>query len=332
MNFVWQPDPVPGSETRIALAARFWSRLAVLAPALLLGGAAVVSIVLRDLYLAHAVTQATLLVLYVVSWDLYCTPSGDVSFGHALFIGAAAYGSGLLSTRSGLSPWLAVATGAVLAAALGALLGSLTLRLRGAYFAMLTMAAQIMLARAIFLFSGTFGGGEGVIGIPPLASDPFAATAACVAVGMAVYAGAMAFRRSRLCLLLRASGADEALARASGVRVWRDRTVGFALSAGMAGLAGALHAHTAGQVTSELAGEWLSSVIALLGLLGAGLGVAGAAWAGLAYVVLQQLLVPLGGYDAALISAVFLVWIWRVAVVHGGAEAQWMMRRVPVPS
>jgi ABC-type branched-subunit amino acid transport system permease subunit len=284
---------------------------AALAPALLLGMAALAAIAVRDLFLAQAVTDAMLLVLYVVSWDLYCGPSRDVSFGHGLFIGAAAYGSALLSARGGLPAWAAVVTGAAVAGVLGALVGALTLRLRGAYFAMLTMAAQIMLGRTLYLFSGTFGGGEGVIGIPPLTADPFRTAAACVGLGIAACAGAVAFRRSRAALLLRAAGADEALARASGVRVWRTRTLAFALSAALAGLAGALHAQALGQVTAELAGEWISSVVALLGLIGARHGVAGVAWAAVGYAALQQLLVPLGGYDAVLVAAVFLGWIWR---------------------
>ncbi|HEU0012669.1 MAG TPA: hypothetical protein VFQ45_03260 [Longimicrobium sp.] len=304
-------------------------RLLPAAPALLLCAAAAVALASRDLYLADTVTRAMLFVLYVVSWDLYCTPSGDVSFGHALFIGGAAYAAALLSTRAGVPPWLSVPAGAGLAAGLGAVVGGLTLRLRGAYFAMLTMAAQIMLGRAVYLFSGAFGGGEGVIGIPPLAAGPFPTMAVCMAVGMAAYAGALAFRRSRRCLLLRAAGADEALARASGARVWRDRTAAFALSAGLAGLAGGLQAHAAGQVTSEMAGEWLSSIVVLLGLIGAGMGVAGAAWAGLGYVALQQLLVPLGGYDAVLTSALFLAWIGWTVLREGRPAAGWAVPHTP---
>ncbi len=297
---------------QFGLDTRMRELIPALAVTVLLVLLATVPAAAGNLYLAHLGAQASLLLLYVLSWDLFCWPTRQVNFGHAVFIGVGAYTSGLLAARFGFPPWLAMLGGTALATFLALLLGLMTLRLRGPYFAMVTMACQLMLFRLLFLFSGLFGGGEGVVGIRPLLADPFDGAVVTSLVCIGAFLVCVLFRRSKQCLLLRASGADESLARATGVRVWRYRTAAFGLSGALAGLGGALHAHTFRQVTSELAGDWSSALIVLLGILGAPLGVAGVAGITLAYFAVKQLLLPLGGYDAPVLAGLLLGWVlWR---------------------
>lgn len=294
------------------LNSRPSARLTTPAMGVLIGLLGLIPFALENLFLAHLGAQVALLLLYVLSWDLFCWPARQVNFGHAFLIGIAAYTSGLVDTRLGLNPWLAMACGTALAALSASLLGLATLRLRGPYFAMVTMAFQLMLFRFLFLFSELFGGGEGLIGIRPLLGDPHVAALATSLICVVAFAFCVAFRRSTACLFLRASGADENLARASGVRVGRYRTAAFGLSGALAGIGGALQAHTFGQVTSEVAGDWISALVVLLGILGAPFGVAGVAGVTVAYFGLKQLLLPLGGYDAPVLAGLLLAsTLWR---------------------
>ncbi len=293
-------------------SSRSSARFATLVMGALIALLGVVPFALKNLYLAHLGAQAALLLIYVLSWDLFCWPARQVNFGHAFLIGIAAYTSGLVDTRLGLSPWLAMVFGTAFAALAASLLGLVTLRLRGPYFAMVTMAFQLMLFRFLFLFSGLFGGGEGLIGIRPLFSDPHFGALITSLICVVAFATCVVFRRSRFCLLLRAGGADESLARVSGVRVGRYRVAAFGLSGAFAGIGGCLQAHTFGQVTYEVAGDWISALVVLLGILGAPFGVAGVAGVTLAYFAFKQLLLPLGGYDAPLLAGLLLASIlWR---------------------
>ncbi|MCP4546721.1 MAG: branched-chain amino acid ABC transporter permease [bacterium] len=296
-------------------STRPWERFGTPAVGGVVALLAVLPLALGDLYFAHLVAQGSLLLLYVLSWDLFCWPTRQVNFGHTFFIAAAAYTSGLLDTRLGLDPWLAMALATVVAAFAAVLLGLMTLRLRGPYFAMVTMAFQLMLFRFLFLFSDLFGGGEGVIGIRPLVGRPLAAATVTSLFCLGGFVLCVLFRCSTPCLLLRASGADDSLARATGVHVWRYRTAAFGLSGALAGLGGALHAHTFRQVTSELGGDWSAALVVLLGVIGAPLGIAGVASITLAYFAVKQLLLPLGGYDAPVLAGLLLGWmIWRTRV------------------
>ena len=98
-------------------------------------------------YLLHLV----ILILYFSflgsAWNIVSGYAGQFSFGHSAFFGVGAYLSSLLYVKSGVSPWIGMLAGAVLAAALGGFIGYLTFRykLKGAFFALSTFAFSEML-------------------------------------------------------------------------------------------------------------------------------------------------------------------------------------------
>lgn len=96
------------------------------------------------------------------AWNLLGGYAGQISLGHAAFFGLGGYTSVLLFTRQDISPWIGVPLGGVLAGFLGFLIGALTLRLRGPFFVLATIAfAQVLLILAINL-DGLTGGSPGV--------------------------------------------------------------------------------------------------------------------------------------------------------------------------
>jgi branched-chain amino acid transport system permease protein len=98
-------------------------------------------------YLLHVV----ILILYFSflgsAWSIVSGYAGQFSFGHSAFFGVGAYASSLLYMKSGVSPWIGMLVGAILAAGLGGFIGYLTFRykLKGACFALATFAFSEML-------------------------------------------------------------------------------------------------------------------------------------------------------------------------------------------
>lgn len=106
------------------------------------------------------------------SWNLMSGYAGQFSFGHAVFFGLGAYTSSLLSVKFGLSPWLGMFAGMVVAATVGVFIGYLSFRyrLKGDYFALATLAfAEIF--RVLFNNTKAFGGAQGIILPLPSESD-----------------------------------------------------------------------------------------------------------------------------------------------------------------
>ena len=68
-----------------------------------------------DAYVLRILTMTCIFAIFAASWDLLAGYTGQVNFGHALFFGAGAYTSGLMSLKLGLSPWLTVWAGAAVA-------------------------------------------------------------------------------------------------------------------------------------------------------------------------------------------------------------------------
>ena len=86
-------------------------------------------VVYADAYVLRILTMTFIFAIFAASWDLLAGYTGQVNFGHALFFGAGAYTSALLSLKLGISPWATIWAGAAVATLFGFLVGYLCLRL-----------------------------------------------------------------------------------------------------------------------------------------------------------------------------------------------------------
>jgi branched-chain amino acid transport system permease protein len=225
-------------------------------------------LVYSDAYVLRILTMTCLFAILAASWDLLAGYTGQVNFGHALFFGAGAYGSALVSLKLGVSPWLTVWLGAAVAALFGYLSGFLCLRLRGSYLSLATLAFPLIGLGLLFAFPDFSGGELGVSGVQRLIVGPTANYyVACVSMLVIVF-GLWAIADSRFGIVLHAIRDDEVAARASGINTPRYKLTVFALSAAAAGFAGALFAHylrVAGPSTLEVA---LSFQVVIWGIFG----------------------------------------------------------------
>jgi branched-chain amino acid transport system permease protein len=221
-----------------------------------------------DAYVLRILTMTCIFAIFAASWDLLAGYTGQVNFGHALFFGAGAYTSGLLSLKLGLSPWLTVWAGAAVALLFGFLVGYLCLRLRGSYLSLATLAFPLIALGLLFAFPDFSGGELGISGLRRLVLTPtgnyYVAAISMLAIVFALWLLA----DSKFGIVLHAIRDDEVAARASGINTPRYKMAVFAIAAAAAGFAGALFAHylrVAGPSSLEVA---LSFQVVIWGIFG----------------------------------------------------------------
>jgi branched-chain amino acid transport system permease protein len=228
----------------------------------------VLPVVLPDPYVLRVAAMTCIFAAFAASWDLLAGYAGQVNFGHALFFGAGAYSSALLTLRLGFPPWIAVLTGGLISTAAGLTVGYLCLRLRGSYLSLATLAFPLILIGVLFAFPDFSGGELGVSGLTPLASSRIGNYYIAAVAMLALVFGTWAFADSRFGLILHAIRDDELAARASGIDTVRYKLAVFGLSAAVAGITGALYAcfmRGAGPSTLETA---LSFQVVIWGVFG----------------------------------------------------------------
>jgi len=241
------------------------------------------------------VTKTMVYAIFALSLELLVGGTGLVCFGQAAFFGIGAYAAVLLSPASDAAGlwWLLPAS--VLAAALYALaVGALSLRTRGVYFIMVTLAFAQM---AYYVVHDTpLGGGTDGIYLamkPTLGGlieldDPlvlYAFTLACLAAAFVALALLSASRFGRALAGIRV---NEQRMRATGFSTYPYKLAAFTVSGGIAGLAGFLFAVKDGYVNPELMSWHLSGAVLIMVILG-GIGhLRGALIGAFAFALLQE--------------------------------------------
>ena len=268
-----------------------------LALAVLLAALLLLPAVAGDFGLVLAI-EVLVLALFAASLHAIMGPGGMASFGHAAYFGGGAYAAALASQRLGLGIEAALPLAPLAAGLLALAFGWFCVRLRGVYFAMLTLAfAQIAWSLAV-QWTEVTGGDDGVLGVWPPAwiADR---TRYYYLVLALVAGGLLALRRmifSPFGHALRA-GRDSAIrAEALGIDVARQQWFAFALSGACAGLAGGLYVFSKGSVFPDemsIPRSFDALMMVLLGGVGALEGpVAGAA----AFNLLESALSRLGAW------------------------------------
>ncbi len=174
--------------------------------------------------------------------------AGQLSLGHAAFLGGGAYASAILARDYGIAPLLAIVIAVAGCAVVAYFIGRLTLRLRGHYLPLATLAWGIAVYVCFVAANGLTGGASGFSDIPPLGLfgiefDTRAMGAlAWIAVGL-VFLAYCRIYRGRIGRAARAIKASPTMAAAFGVDVAATKIHIFVLSAALAAMAGGLYAY-----------------------------------------------------------------------------------------
>lgn len=199
--------------------------------------------------------------------------AGQKSLGQAGLFAAGAYAVALLTTRTEISPWLALVAAAAISGLCGVLIALPSLRVKGPYLAMVTLAFGIVVEKLVGEWTEVFGGAQGIYGIRPVTwnGQPLSTLQW---VWFAVVLCALAhlllrnLLRGRFGRALLSLQADEIASASVGVRVYRGKVMAFVVAAVTCGIAGALVAQQNQYINSDFITFHLSIFILLLVLFG----------------------------------------------------------------
>jgi branched-chain amino acid transport system permease protein len=184
------------------------------------------------------------------AWNLIGGYAGQLSAGHAVFVGVGGYAAAVLAAETGLTPWIGMFVGGALAAALGGVIGYLGFRfgLRGFYFVLLTVAfAEV--CRIIVSNWERVGGAVGFYitftGDPRRLSFQDDRAWYYIALVLLIVATSIVWtvERRRFGIYLTAIRDDETASEALGVDTLRYKVLAMMLSSFLTGLAGAFYAY-----------------------------------------------------------------------------------------
>jgi branched-chain amino acid transport system permease protein len=258
----------------------------------LLGAALLVALALPQVIYPVLAIDIMLWGLFAVALDLLLGYGGLLSFGHAAFWGSAAYAAGIAAQRWGLPFPLAALAGTLVAMLLALLIGYLSVRRSGIYFAMVTLAFAQMIFYVVNQWRGVTGGENGLQGIPRtlLGLDLVSPTAFYYAALPIVVLGlAAAYRvvHSPFGHVIVAIRDNEARVRALGYPAAHYKLMLFVLSAGLAGLAGGLFSVSHGFTALETVHWTTSGTVVMMTVLG-GIGTLWGSMIGAALVLLLR--------------------------------------------
>ncbi len=215
---------------------------AMIAAALLLAAAVVpVAIGRTQPYYLQVSLNVLMFAVLALSWDILAR-TGQLSLAHAAFYGLGGYASALLTTRAGVPVPLGMLAGGMIAVIAAGALGVLTLRLRGIYFAIATLAFSETL-RVITKQLAFTGGSAGLVAPVLLGGNLAAQYLVILGILLLVGLASWQINRSRWHFAFTAIRTNEEVAAVMGVDVVRFKVQAFAISAFFAGITGAFYVH-----------------------------------------------------------------------------------------
>jgi branched-chain amino acid transport system permease protein len=218
----------------------------------------VLPVAVGSAYHLHILIMAGIFAILASSLNLLLGYTGLLSLGHAAFFGIGAYASALLALRAEW-PFLAgFATAVVLSGLAGWTIGRLALRLRGAYFVLVTISFAGVIALVSVNWITLTNGPLGLPGVPPPELLGFSFRTKTAAYYLVLVVASLAYlvcRRlvaSRIGRALLALRENEPLAASVGIDGTRYLVLATVISAAMAGAAGSLYAHYTRFVSPEV--------------------------------------------------------------------------------
>ncbi len=183
--------------------------------------------------------------------------TGQVSLGHGAFMMVGAYTAAILSARYGMSFWVGLPAGGAVAAGVGAFFGIPSLRIKGLYLAIATLAAQFIIEWSINHIPWIGGGVQSTIYLPTPSflgleiNTEYRRYFMILPVCILAYVAAMNLVRSRVGRAFVAIRDRDVAAEIIGVDIFRYKLLAFAVSSFFAGVAGALWAYYLKIASSE---------------------------------------------------------------------------------
>ena len=298
-------------------------------------------------------------VVAVVGLYIFMGNSGVMNFSSSGFMAIGAYTSALLTMAPGmkstflpdLPPWLATAqvapiwgalAGGGMAGLVALLVGIPIMRLSGIAAAIATLSLMFICYIVLGNWTALTGGQQSLMGLPGYVGLWTAGMSAVAAIIIA-----FVYQETRGALALRASREDEVAARASGVRIVRERLLAFVVSGFVTGIAGVLYGHFLGTLRVESFYLDLTFLLITTLVVGGMRSLSGAVVGAIGISVLTELLrlaevgfsipgtswsfaTPPGLGDVALAAAMLLIILFRPQGITGGREIEFSRSKEPI--
>jgi branched-chain amino acid transport system permease protein len=282
----------------------------------LLGVLAIPLLTQNPYYLGIFITIA-LFAIYASSWNFLAGFVGQVSFGHAIFLGMGGYITAYL-LRFHNVPWqISLISGGLTSVVVAFLIGIITLRLKGPYLALGTMAlstfimAIFMNERLAIATDWIFFGTPGIDRVPPISSD-FVEIFYVYMIIMIISVLIMIYiSKSNMGTIFRSIRDDETGAEASGINLTKYKVIAFMISGFFAGIAGGLFAMRFRSATPLLFQPLYSFYALIMTTIGGIATLGGSVLGAFIFFGLEALLVDL--WDPVFIFSVILILIIRFA-------------------
>ncbi len=244
--------------------------------------------------------------------------AGQISLGHAGFLGIGGYACALLPAHVGLPPALAVVAGAAISGAIAYVVGRPILKLKGYYLAVATLGFGVLVSMVLANEGWLTGGPDGIkvpdpglralleqVGIE--LTNPQFWYALC---GLVLFIGAwlaLNLRESPTGRALRALHGSEVAARTAGIDVAKAKLNAFVISAIYASVAGSLLALQNRLITPDVAGFMHSIELVTMAVLGGAGSVLGGIFGAALLTLLPQVLTVLQDYEHVVLGLVMML-------------------------
>ena len=266
--------------------------------------------------------------IFAASWDFLAGFTGQVSFGHAIFLGLSAYGVSSMLVFNNSSWWEALIVGVLIAVGFGFIVGIICLRLKGPYLALGTMTMGIMLMNLFKMskFKKVLHGDEGIYNVPALSPNSVVVFYTVLVFMILSFIIMIQITKSNTGTILKSIRDDETGAEASGINTTKYKVVAFMISSLFAGLAGGLYVMYNRSVNPLIFQPLFSFIVLVMAAMGGIATISGSALGAFVYILLSEFLKGLefkGDVNpiiAALIEPTFLFSILLILIIRFASE------------
>ena len=192
---------------------------------------------------------ACYLSIFAISWDILSGRTGYISFGHPFLIGIGAYTTAILTKRFDVPVELSIPIAVVVTMAAGLIVLLPALRIKGSYFALVTLAFMELMYQLVQVIRPDLTGGtRGISGLQTLTRGAVNGYYLAVSLMLVLAVVSWLLMRTRIGTALWAIGMNEESVRGSGLSTTRLKCFAFLVSAFVAGLGGAFYVHYLGSI------------------------------------------------------------------------------------
>lgn len=207
-------------------------------------------------YVIGLATLCTIAAIGAIGLNILTGFTGQISVGVGAFLAVGGYTSAIITTTLGWSFWISLPLAGLITAVIGGLFGVPSLRLKGLYLAIATLAAQVVILYIIGRLSITGGGAGMILQRPAIGGYTFSSHSSyyylCLVIAILVVIYTLNLFRSRTGRAFLAVHHRDVAAQIMGINLFSYKVMAFAISSFIVGICGALLAHYTMVVTVEL--------------------------------------------------------------------------------